>query len=63
MPCTPPFYIVHNVAEPVQTCLCYRYLAYCRPEMQCNIFTRAHIMRSVHHYLEANGFIAVATPT
>ena len=60
---TPPFYIEDNVAVTEETKLKYRYLDLRRPEMQKNIFTRAHIMRSVHHYLDDNGFIDVETPT
>lgn len=60
---TPPFYIEDGVAVTEETKLKYRYLDLRRPEMQKNIFTRAHIMRSVHHFLDDNGFIDVETPT
>lgn len=56
---TPPFYIEDGVAVTEETKLKYRYLDLRRPEMQKNIFTRAHIMRSVHHFWTTTGSLTL----
>lgn len=60
---TPPFDIEDNVSASEETKLKYRYLDLRRPEMQNAIITRAHIMSSVHHFFDENGFLDIETPT
>jgi aspartyl-tRNA synthetase len=59
---TTPFEISDNITASEDTKLKYRYLDLRRPEMMAGIKTRAQIVKSVHHFLDDNGFIEIETP-
>jgi aspartyl-tRNA synthetase len=59
---TPPFYINQDspVEEPLR--LRYRYLDLRRQRMQRNILLRHRVVRFIHDFLDARGFVEIETP-
>jgi aspartyl-tRNA synthetase len=59
---TPPFYINEDSEVDENVLLKYRYLYLRRPKMQQNLILRHKVLRFIHNFLDARGFIEIETP-
>jgi len=59
---TPPFYINEEVEVDEALRLKYRYLDLRRPRMKENLLLRHQIIKFMHDFLDARGFVEVETP-
>jgi aspartyl-tRNA synthetase len=59
---TPPFYINEEIEVDESLRLKYRYLDLRRPRMKDNLLLRHKIVRFMHDFLDARGFVEVETP-
>ncbi len=59
---TPPFYINEDVEVDEGLRLKYRYLYLRRARMKDNLLLRHRVVRFMHDYLDARGFVEVETP-
>jgi aspartyl-tRNA synthetase len=59
---TPPFYINEEVDVDENLRLKYRYLDLRRPRMKENMLLRHRVVRFIHDFLDARGFVEVDTP-
>jgi aspartyl-tRNA synthetase len=59
---TPPFYINEDVEVDENIRLRYRYLDLRRPRLLQTMVLRHHVIKFIHDFLDARGFIEVETP-
>lgn len=59
---TPPFYINEDIEVDENLLLKYRYLHLRRSKMQDNIILRHKVVKFMHDFLDAKGFIEIETP-
>ena len=59
---TPPFYINEEVEVEENLRLRYRYLDLRRPRMKQNLVLRHRVVKFMHDFLDARGFLEVETP-
>jgi aspartyl-tRNA synthetase len=59
---TPPFYINEDVEVEENVLLKYRYLYLRRSRMQENLILRHKVIKFMHDFLDARGFIEIETP-
>ncbi|MGI5920154.1 MAG: aspartate--tRNA ligase [Syntrophomonadaceae bacterium] len=59
---TPPFYIEDGIDVDETLRLRYRYLDLRRPEMKENLLLRHKVIKSMHDYLDKQGFVEIETP-
>jgi aspartyl-tRNA synthetase len=59
---TPPFYINEEVEVDENLRLKYRYLDLRRPRMKENLLLRHRVVKFMHDFLDARGFVEIETP-
>ena len=59
---TPPFYINEDVEVDENLFLKYRYLHLRRPKMRDNLILRHKVIKFMHDFLDAKGFVEIETP-
>ena len=59
---TPPFYVNEDMEVEESLCLKHRYLYLRRPRMRDNLILRHRMIKFIHDFLDAKGFIEIETP-
>ena len=59
---TPPFYINEDIEVDENLFLKYRYLHLRRPKMRDNLILRHKVIKFMHDFLDAKGFVEIETP-